>query len=323
MSQPLLPNSTPQDLSPDQSFQQKMEDSTVEGGIQGIQGNNNIQIQGSGNQINLMLPLDAATVEQTKKGQAPRIKESELIVNSSENWILLQGHFFQADNVRQHSDSTRTLQISSENAQDDATLQSLCPDRWRHSQLITFAYRNNGFLVKIEGGEVESRHNSYVWTFTLKPVNIQYGGSISECSYQGRDRTYSANDIAELRGRRLLLNDPLQLVTDAWLCESALIDRQMFESLIQGIDTPVKVENCVLLSLYLVYRDRPELFLKLARLVAIFSLKAGGVVEQVLELSLGPIDKVRVHVRFQGKRRKLCVNHEPAVIEIEGDCHLE
>jgi hypothetical protein len=59
-----------------------------------------------------------------------------------------------------------------------------------------------------------------------------------------------------------------------------------------------------------------------ARLNAVFFLKAAGIVEQVLELSLGPISEGKVHVRFRGIRRQVYVNIEPAVIEIEGDCPL-
>lgn len=319
------PNSDPQPPTPELSIRQQADSSTLGGGMQASKGERNIQIQGSGNQIiNLMLFLDKATVEQTKKSQEPIANESELVVSSSGKWVLLQGHFFQADNVHRYSDGTLTVQIASDNAQDDATIQSLRPSTpWGQSQLITFAHRNDGYLVNVASIEGESSQDSYIWTLTLKPANIQYGGSSSECSYQGRERSYSANDIAELRGKRILLNKPPKLVTNS-KSYYPLAEDLTLETLIRGgVDTPIKVENCVLQSLYPAYKDRPKLFLELARLVAIFSLKAGGVVEQALELSLGPIDQARVHIRFRGRRRKVYVNVEPAVIEIEGDCPLE
>jgi hypothetical protein len=70
------------------------------------------------------------------------------------------------------------------------------------------------------------------------------------------------------------------------------------------------------------YKDKPRTFLQLARLKAIFFLKAAGIVEQVLELSLGPISQNKVHVRFRGRRRQADLDIDPTVIEIEGDCPL-
>ena len=315
---------TPQQPTPNQNLRQNVEDSTVRGGIQGAQGNGNIQIQGSGNQINLMLSLNKAKFKETKTFQEPRINESELVINSSGNWVLLQGHFFQAATVRQHPDGILTVKIPSENAQDDATIQSLRPNYWGQSQLTMFAYRNDGFLVSVAGIEAESRQDAYVWTVTLRPANIQYGGRTMEPALQGRERFYSRRDIAELRGRRILLNDPPpKPVTDYEFYNLALADDLLLETLIKGIDSPIKVENCVLQSLYPAYNDRPKLFLELARLAAIFSLKAGDVVEQVLELTLGPINQSKAYVRFRGRRRKVYSNAEPAVIEIEGNCPLE
>jgi hypothetical protein len=59
-----------------------------------------------------------------------------------------------------------------------------------------------------------------------------------------------------------------------------------------------------------------------ARLAAIYFLKACGVVEQVRRLTLGPLRKAKVHVLFQGVRRKKYSNVEPVVIGMEGDCPL-
>lgn len=51
MNQSSSPDSTPQQPSPHQNLQQNVENSTVGGGIQDIQGDNSIQLQGFGNQV--------------------------------------------------------------------------------------------------------------------------------------------------------------------------------------------------------------------------------------------------------------------------------
>lgn len=324
MNQPLpSDDNSPSTLQP--NINQHVENSSLGGGQQAAIGNRNIQIQGSENQINninLVLFSNKAIVEKTQNSQEPNITPSELVINSSGNWILLHGHFFLVETVRWHLDRTITVQIPSLCAQDDAIIQSLRPDRWGQSPQTTFAHRNDGFFVKVEGMEAESGKDSYMWTLKLKPINIEYGGSSFEMSYQAHDRIYSVDDIAQLRGERILLNNLPKLVTNTQ-SYSLLAQHQMLETLIRGIKTPIQVEDCVFPPLYSVHKDKPKLFLELARLVAIFHLKASCVVEQVLELTLGPIEQARLHVKFRGRRRKVYANVEPSVIEIEGDFFLE
>jgi hypothetical protein len=105
------------------------------------------------------------------------------------------------------------------------------------------------------------------------------------------------------------------MLRDAQMFSPASAEREMLENLIRGSNTPVSVEDCVIQSLYPMYKDRPRVFLELARLKAIFFLKAAGIVEQVLELSLGPISEEKVHVRFRGRRRYASIDANPAVLK--------
>jgi class 3 adenylate cyclase len=262
-------------------------------------------------------------LELAHAGSQPSSNGSESVIYSSGQWVLLNDHFFQIETYSQTSDGKLTIQIPSNSAQDDVTLQSLRPNL-QQPPLIKFAYQNDGLLVKVRNVEVASRQDCQIWTLTLEPKNSKADSHTVEQSYKGRKQVYSADDIAELKARRILLNDPPKLVMlqDAQVFSPALAEREMLEHLIRGNGTPVKVEDCVLQSLYPQYRDRPKVFLELARLKAIFFLKAAGIVEQVLELSLGPIGEGKVHVRFRGKRRPVYFDIEPTVIEIEGDCSL-
>ena len=54
-----------------------------------------------------------------------------------------------------------------------------------------------------------------------------------------------------------------------------------------------------------------------------YFIKATGVAEHVRRLTLGPLRAGKVHVLFQGVRRKNYSNVEPAVIDLEGDCQLD
>jgi hypothetical protein len=62
---------------------------------------------------------------------------------------------------------------------------------------------------------------------------------------------------------------------------------------IRSVNVLRPVDRCVLRDLYARLGDDPSLFLRLARLAAIFALKAGDVVERVERLALGPIRMAR------------------------------
>jgi class 3 adenylate cyclase len=256
-------------------------------------------------------------------GQGSINNESESVIYSSGQWVLLQEHFFEVETYSQNPDGKLTIQIPSKSVEDDATLQSLRPNL-EQSQLLKFAYQNDGLLVKVKSVEAFSRQDYKIWTLTLEAKKIKADAHALEQTCKGRKQFYSADDIARLKARRLLLNDPpkLQMLQDAQIFSPALAEREMLENLIKSSTTPVSIEDCVIQSLYPMYKDRPRLLMELARLKAIFFLKAAGIVEQVLELSLGPINDGKVHVRFRGRRRQVYLDIEPTVIEIEGDCPL-
>lgn len=250
--------------------------------------------------------------------------EAESVIYSSGQWVLLHEYFFQIETYSQNPDGRLTIQIPSKSIEDNTAIQSLRPNL-EQSQAIKFAYQNDGFLVKVKSIEAASRGDCQIWTLTLEQKNIKNdANTLVEQSYKGRKRSYSADEIAQLKAKRILLNDPpkLQMLRDAQVFSPAMAEREMLENLIRGSNSPISVEDCVLQSLYPTYKDRPKVFLELARLEAIFFLKATGIVEQVLELSLGPISQEQVHVRFRGRRPPMYFSIEPTVLELEGSCPL-
>lgn len=248
---------------------------------------------------------------------------SELVIYSSGQWVFLHEQFFKLETYSHTADGKIIVQIPSKSVQDDAALQSLRPTL-EQSPLIKFAYQNDGLLVKVKSVESISRQDYKLWTLTLESKHIKLDARTIEQSYKGRKQFYSADDIAALKARRLLLNDPpkLQMLQDAQMFSPAVAEREIIEKLITGSATPISIQDCVIQSLYPIYKDKPRVFLELARLQAIFYLKAAGVVDQVMELSLGPICQGKVHVRLQAKRRQVYAGIEPATIAIEGDCPL-
>ena len=271
-------------------------------------------------------PVSLTEIKNQWEPESAQIKpedsadKPDLSVNSSGHWVLLHEHFFEIETYCQNPDGTLTIQIPSQSIQDDAAIQSLTSES-EQSQPIKFAYGDEGFFVKVIGIRESSTEDCHIWKVTLQPHIIRYDGQAEE-SYQGAKYSFSADEIAQLKGRRLLLNDPPKLLSDARLFSAASAKREIIEKLIQGTGQPVSLEDCVLHSLYPKYKGRGRLFLELARLEAIFLLKVSGVIEQVLELSFTQINPEQVRVKFRGKRRHVYVDIEPALIEIDGDCSL-
>lgn len=275
------------------------------------------------NNYNINVPQEESVTDLEKQSSESWDSKSKLTINSSGNWVLINDYFFKSTTIRIHSDNTITVKINSESPEDDANIRSLRPDRYRygHSGTISFAYHNDGFFVRVESIEEEFKGDICIWSITLKPTDIQYGGNVMEPSYSSQDCYYSATDIAKLRGTRILLNDPPKPSRDSYYSFS---DVSMFvESLISSpfINRDIKINGCILKELYNQFKDQPQKYLKISRLAAIFNLKAANVVEQILELSLELIDPDKVRVKFRG-RRKVALDLEPAIIEIEGDCPL-
>ena len=66
----------------------------------------------------------------------------------------------------------------------------------------------------------------------------------------------------------------------------------------------------------------PEVALRIARLEAVFILKAASIVGSILELTLGPISNEGVQVRFRGIRPERNQYEQPETIVVQGICKL-
>lgn len=247
--------------------------------------------------------------------------EPGFVVNDSGNWVMLDRTFFETSSVRQSARGEIHVQIPSTGAEDDALIDRLKPERFRTSDPIRYAYRNDGLLVRVKNVESESTPQAFAWTVTLEPEAIHYGGELmSDIGLQQNGRRYGADEIAELRARRLLLNDPVPSVGEGGYSSGG---NNMLEIFVEGLNTNYPVKECIFRRLYPELRDNPQRFLELSRLAAIFALKASQVFEHVLELTLGPLVNGKLHVRCRGRRRAIYSNVKATEFNIEGDCPLD
>ena len=183
------------------------------------------------------------------------------------------------------------------------------------SRVIYLAYGLTALQGRLD--EVRRRRDRGVDVFTLSlvPGEFANGGGLTEMA----TTNYSADDIAELRARRLLLDESLP----GTLAHGRKGGDQLLETLVAGYPGSVSIARSPLPPLFeSLGRDLSARFLDAARLVAVLWLRATGTVEHVLKLELEFVGQDGLSVNFHGVRRKVYTNREAPHILVEGVCPL-
>jgi hypothetical protein len=239
------------------------------------------------------------------------------IVSTSGTWLKLANRFYKADRFEYYGKATIALQLSATLAEDDAALNRLRPPEHGQGETVGFAYQNEGGLARIGKATSVSHGGNNVWTFELTEED-QHRTMLDDVSYNFDNRQYSPDDVAELRAGRLLINSPPPPQR-----RSRGYSNDFFESIIAGTSgSPVKIDECIIRSIVAQNRNKLETGLIRARLESVFRLKMAGIVESVLELSLGPLVGTKLHVRFRGQRPFRYQSETPETINVEGECEI-
>ncbi|MFN2397825.1 MAG: SEFIR domain-containing protein [Gemmatimonadaceae bacterium] len=200
-----------------------------------------------------------------------------------------------------------------ESSDDRAYLEGLVGNRFS-TQRVGVAFGLTGVWARIstvtrtlEGGE------DLFFVTLLVDERAQRG---TEMSTSG----VSVDDIAELRARRILLDERPPSAESKW--HASGFDSTL-EMLVRGLGTELSVEGSPLPALFRTMGNRDAArFTAAARLVAVLWLRLTGTVEHVLELEMRSKSKASLTVRFRGQRARLYTNREPVEISVEGTCEL-
>jgi hypothetical protein len=249
------------------------------------------------------------------------IKKSAPVIDGSGDWLLLADAFYQARSVERPDAKRFNLKLVTDDAASDAQLEALRSSSSSGTQQVSFAYANDAFVVRCESMASTYEAGASTWRLVLLKEDIGYGGDFSEVSYRDDARYYSADDIARMRAERILLGTPAALSADR--NSGRGLSSSVLESFVQGSGTPLKVTESPIRELgKKIPRTDSALFMTFARLLSLYYLKAGGVVERIERLALGPLKPESVHVVFRGLRRQKYQNVDAVVIDVQGDCPL-
>ena len=205
-----------------------------------------------------------------------------------------------------------TLELLPDDAKTSAALSSLGK---AGNNKVSVAYGSTAHMGTVMDLRQVVDEGREVWVVMLQPDNKAYGGSISEIAFEG----YSPDDIAELRARRILLDEE---PPKHGRSSRDRINKSMLESLVEGMQMPIQVTKSPFPDLFKTLGDDPDFFLAASRLFGVLWLKLSGVVEHILKLDLSLDNATALHIDFRGQRQRVYQNTEPTIISVEGQCNL-
>ncbi|HLL81108.1 MAG TPA: SEFIR domain-containing protein, partial [Longimicrobium sp.] len=217
--------------------------------------------------------------------------------------------FLFAERIAEQADHVE-ITLAPRGAEEVAFLSGL-KGRWPAARLW-FAYGDTAGEATVDTAERERQGGRERWTLRLVPSDANRGNSM-EVGTTGK----SADDIAELRARRVLLDERPPAEVQRW----GRVDNTL-ERFVQGLGSGHALGNSPLPALYHEMPGDPAVFLAAARLVGILWLIRTGTVEHVLDLELRLATPDSLHVRFRGRRRKIYTNMPAHEIAFEGVCAL-
>lgn len=209
------------------------------------------------------------------------------------------------------------LTLRARDAADSAALALLRQDNKRP---IPIAFGVSAVLAHVKSVVQTIDKGDEIWQVVATEDARDYGDSFSQDMGFG---TISADDLAVLRARRILLDEKavrpgVRQPSDA----ASDINDVAFEMFVRGFKTPLEVERSPFPGLYEAMGADKGAFPAAARLLAVLWLRLTMATERILRLDLDLVDGPALRVRFIGERARRYSNAAPYRIEVEGACSL-
>ena len=245
---------------------------------------------------------------------------TEYVLLNSEDGKL---YFFPVQNTRW--DSTEiSLELLPESPEDTAFLRSLrshISEVFARDVHIALALREDAAWVKPQEIVETASGSQIVWKVVLNVERHRKNGNpLGEITFG----SFSPDKIAEMRARRILLNEKLGELPQDFQNQTGtagLFNEVSLEVFVRG-SNGFQISASTIPFLYRSIGRTVGRFEKFARLISVLHLKLSNTVEEILKLDLKLLNPEQVEIKFKGRRSKRYVNAKPFIIEFDGICPL-
>jgi hypothetical protein len=228
-------------------------------------------------------------------------------VKSPKDWVMLNEKFFRTESIKTQQDRSIVIRLlPTADMEQVAALKSLHPEEYHSIKQIAYTDQCDAGIMQVLSALPESSAGKTRFNITLRPTQNSQNSGFPGISYDN----YSADEITRL-ARIMLLGGPLPKDLERLFPTTQIASPYSRTEI---------VKKGIFPELWVKLQAQPRLFLPKAWLKAVYSLKMNGIVEDVLELELGPIKNKVMRVRFRGRRRQAYANQKP--IEFEESCTL-
>lgn len=256
-------------------------------------------------------PASATTKKRSlaSKGSASHpISRGPQSVQSPGSWVMLNNTFFETTSTKRRPDHSVILRISLTDREKIAQLRSFYPQGFYRSKQVTYADSFEASIMEVIPVHEEVIAGETIFDIELKRLNRAQGLNLFSVAAYGN---YNAHEIATFHARRLLLGEPLPPELARFYPKLSIVDPSNHS---EAVETPIFP------ALWTALNTTPKLFLPKAWLWAAYYLKMSNIVEDILELKVGPIKNKVMAIHFRGKRSSGVTPLD--AIEVAGKCSL-
>ena len=201
-----------------------------------------------------------------------------------------------------------SLDLEPEDSAQQSFLESLSDDL-----RYVVSYKGQVASCRLLKSEFQNPLQTRLYSVQFQPLKTDFMPA-RELSLSG----IGADDLAELRARRILLNEQEDVPDNSAVSDVDKLTRELFVS---GPDTTFPVQSSSFPVLYRQFGRYAQKFLEIAWVDAVARLVLSGCVSTVRRLELSMVGN-SLRVSFAGLRKRKFASAIPREIRIEGYCSL-
>lgn len=186
----------------------------------------------------------------------------------------------------------------------------------RRRELVGLAYNETAMFVRMKSLEQIIERGRDVWHLEFELDEYATRGASGAYNLSG----FSAEQVAEMRARRILLNESLS--TSIGTRANGLTTQLIEHSVAAAHSTGFAVLGSPFPGLFEDFKEETSVFLEASRLSAVLLLLLSNTVQTIDRLDLIMHSETELAVRFQGTRPPQYVNRDPQTVAVEGVCKL-